>query len=171
MGRIDRGRVADETEEMRKKREAVVAASPTPHFFSMRAQMLAQGRTHEWLTEAPNLLANLKVYASGGENGLHTHTGEDHMHIVMQGSACFFGPHGEEAHVGQYEGVMLPRGAFYRFQCTSKEPLVLLRVAARRLDGTNGRINVYGNPLPGESDENGKLPPVPVPGVFWGAKE
>ena len=96
MDSVDRGQVADETEEMRRKREAVVAARPTPYFFGMRAQMLAQGRTHEWLTEALNLLANLKVYASGGENGLHTHLGEDHMFIVMQGSASFRGSRGEE---------------------------------------------------------------------------
>lgn len=170
MDNLDRGQVDNETDEMRRAREEILAKAPPPTFFKLRAQMLKDGRSDQQVAKADFLSARVKVYASGGENGLHTHTGEDHMHIVMQGSACFFGPHGEEAHVGQYEGVMLPRGAFYRFQCTSKEPLVLLRVAARRLDGANGRINVYGKPLPGESDENGKLPPVPVPGVFWGAK-
>ncbi len=66
---LDRGKVDDETPEMRKRREKIVADSPTPHVFKMKGQMLAQGRTHEWLTEAPNMLANIKVYASGGENG------------------------------------------------------------------------------------------------------
>lgn len=171
MDSIDRGRIADETGEMKKKREAVVAASPTPHFFNMRAQMLAQGRSHEWLTEAPNLLANLKVYASGGENGLHTHLGEDHMFIVMQGSASFRGPRGEERRVQQYEGVLLPAGSYYRFESDGDVPLVMLRFAAYNESGKKGRLNIYGKPLPGDAAENGQEVVIRKPGEFWGAKE
>ena len=47
------------------------------------------------------------------------------MHLILQGSAVFYGPRGEERHCGLYEGVMLPKGCFYRFQATSEEPLVM----------------------------------------------
>lgn len=171
MDSLDRGQVEDETEEMRRRREEILAGSPPPNFFKMRAEMLKEGRSDKVLAKSDWLSARLKVYASGGENGLHNHSGEDHMHIVMQGSACFYGPRGEETHIKQFEGVMLPKGAFYRFHATSQEPLVLLRIAARRPDGKMGRANVYGEPLKADSAENGKIAPVPLPGIFWGAKE
>ena len=47
--------------------------------FSMRnTPLLQQGTTYDPLATAENLWVNLKVYASGGENALHSHGGEDH---------------------------------------------------------------------------------------------
>jgi mannose-6-phosphate isomerase-like protein (cupin superfamily) len=171
MDNLDRGQVENETEEMRKTREEILAKSPPPKFFKMRAQMLKQGRSDKQVAKSDLLSARVKVYASGGENGLHNHSGEDHMHIVLQGSACFYGPRGEESHIKQYEGIMLPKGAFYRFHCTSQEPLVLLRLAARRHDGKPGRANIYGDTLNADSEENGKGQVIPIDGMWWGAKE
>ena len=34
----------------------------------------------------------IKVYASGGENTLHAHNNEDHMFVILQGTAIFHGP-------------------------------------------------------------------------------
>src|SRR5438309_11473014 len=110
---IDRGQVAKETDELRRKREAVLADSPPPSFFKLRAQMLKQGRSNQTVAKTDHLLLNLKVYAGGGENGLHNHSDEDHAHLILQGSAVFYGPRGEERHCGQYEGIMLPKGCFY----------------------------------------------------------
>ena len=168
---IDRGRAAGETDSMRATREAVIASSPPPQFFKLRAPVLADGRSNQTVAETDNMYVNLKVYASGGENGLHNHSDEDHFHLVMSGRACFYGPRGEEHHLGPYEGIMIPVGCFYRFHAVGDEPLVLLRVAAHvgpRAD--HGRYNVYGEPLPSESKENGHKNPVVIDGVFWGAK-
>ncbi len=41
------------------------------------------------LATAENLWISLKVYASGGENALHFHGGEEHAFIVLQGKATF----------------------------------------------------------------------------------
>ena len=41
--------------------------------FSLKAQMLDQGRTDTVLAATEDLSVRLKVYASGGENGLHAH--------------------------------------------------------------------------------------------------
>ncbi len=169
---LDTGQVEDETEEMRQRREANIEKSPSPQFFKLRAELLEQGRTNNILADTGNLWLNLKVYAGGGENGLHNHTQEDHMHIVMSGSACFFGPRGEERHIGPLEGVSLPAGCYYRFHATSEEPLVLLRVGAW-LPATDQpkRINIYGEPLTGESKENGQVEVIPRAGEYWGAPE
>ena len=76
-----------------KRRSAHAADKATakkPSFFKMRAQMLDKGRTNTALARTENMWATLKVYASGGENGLHTHPNEDHTFIVLQGSARYY---------------------------------------------------------------------------------
>lgn len=169
---LDKGRIEDETDEMRRKREAIIAASPPPSLFKLRAQLLKQGRTTDLVSSTENMRVHIKVYASGGENGLHNHTGEDHFHLVLQGSARFFGPRGEEVDCHQYEGIMLPAGSFYRFNATSEEPLVLLRVGSKAASASeHDRLNIYGEPLPTESKENGQVEVVPRVGEYWGAAE
>lgn len=167
---VDKGQMASETEEMRRKREAMLEGTPAPQFFKLRAEMLESGRSNQVVADTGNMKVNLKVYAGGGENGLHNHTDQDHFHLILQGSACFYGPRGEEKHCGQYEGIMLPSGCFYRFLATSEEPLVLLRVGCKtEPTAEHPRYNVYGDPLPSESKENGRVAVVPRKGVYWGA--
>jgi mannose-6-phosphate isomerase-like protein (cupin superfamily) len=113
--------------------------------------------------------ATLKVYASGGENGLHAHPNEDHMFVVLQGSARFFGPNEETADLGKYQGIMLPAGSYYKFQSTSEEPLVLMRVGCQAGTGDpSGRLNIAGEPMPGDSKENGRVPVIPRPNAYFG---
>src|SRR6476620_3078435 len=133
------------------------AGNVKPTMFRLHAQLLDQGRSNTSLAETDNMWATLKVYASGGENGLHTHPHEDHMFVVMQGTARFFGPNDETVDLGKFQGIMLPAGAYYKFQSTSEEPLVLMRVGCRA--GTQdpaGRLNIAGEPMPGDSKENGR---------------
>lgn len=169
---LDTGQVEDETEEMRRKREATIAASAPASVFKLRAQLLKQGRSTDLVSATDNMRVHIKVYASGGENGLHNHTQEDHFHLVLDGSACFYGPRGEEIHCGKYEGIMLPAGSFYRFHATSEEPLILLRVGAKAPSTSEiDRINIYGEPLPTESKGNGQVEVIPIEGAWWGAEE
>ncbi len=169
---LDTGRVEDETEEMRKKREATVAASAPATVFKLRAQLLKQGRSTDLVTSTDNMRVHLKVYASGGENGLHNHTAEDHFHLVLEGSALFYGPRGEEIACGKYEGIMLPAGSFYRFNATSEEPLVLLRVGSRaQPTSEHDRQNIYGDLLATDDPGNGQVEVIKRPGEFWGAAE
>ena len=79
---VDKGQVEKETEEMRKAREEMVAKSPPPQIFKLRAELLKQGRSNQTVADTGNMWVNLKVYASGGENGLHNHTNQDHFHLV-----------------------------------------------------------------------------------------
>ncbi len=68
-------------------RQRALAENAGPTVFKMSAQLLDQGRTDTPLCATEGMKARLKVYASGGENDLHAHPHEDHMFIVLQGSA------------------------------------------------------------------------------------
>jgi mannose-6-phosphate isomerase-like protein (cupin superfamily) len=128
----------------------------------MRAQLPAQGRTNVPLASSEKMWVVLKTYAQDGENELHAHPNEDHVFVVLQGQASFRGPRGEERTIGVNEGVLLPHGTFYWFKAVGTEPLVMLRVASAAFEGVDrhGRINIRGEPMPGDSAENKKVKPV-----------
>ena len=137
-------------------------------FFKMRAQMLEEGRTNTALARTGNLWATLKVYASGGENTLHCHPNEDHTFLVLQGKARYYDADGGHTDVGRHEGVMLPAGTYYWFEATSKEPLVLVRVGCRAgTKDAGARLNIHGEPMPGDSKENKRVPVVYREGEFF----
>ena len=72
--------------------------------FSMRnLPLLEQGTTYDPLATAENLWMSIKVYASGGENALHAHGGEDHAFIVLQGKATFTFGDGSSTDVASME--------------------------------------------------------------------
>ncbi len=141
--------------EMRE-REAALADQKTPYVFALKGQLLEQGRTDSVLAATDDLTIRLKIYASGGENELHAHPHEDHSFMILQGSARFFGPEGEEIELGQYQGIMLPKGNLYRFYATSDEPLVMIRVGNpnHKKQPPPGRINAKGEEMRGDSAEN-----------------
>ena len=130
-------------------------------FFKLRAQLLNQGRTDTEVCRTENMWARLKVYASGGENALHCHPREDHMFIVLQGSARFFDRDGGTQDVNKHEGIVLPANTYYSFEATSKEQLVLIRVGSRTgASNPQGRLNIKGEPMAGDSEENKTQPVV-----------
>ena len=158
----------DQDDKLHSARAGTQATAHKPSFFKMRAQMLDQGRTNTALARTENMWATLKVYASGGENALHTHPNEDHTFIVLQGSARYHDADGGHTDVGRHEGIMLPAGAYYWFEATSKEPLVLVRVGCRAgpQDAPN-RLNIRGESMPGDSKENKRVPVVVRDGEFF----
>lgn len=129
---------------IRKLNPAVAGAV----LFSMRdLPMLDQGTTYDPLSCAENLWLSVKVYASGGENALHSHGGEDHAFIVMQGEAVFTFEDGSTSHVRAFEGVMIPRNVKYKFLADEKENLVLLRVGGgQRSKSGLDNLTVFGTP-------------------------
>src|ERR1700758_4747915 len=102
--------------------------SKEPTLFKLPAPLRDQGRANHPMAHTDNMWATVKVYASGGENGLHTHPNEDHTFIVLQGKARYYDADGGYTDVGKHEGIMLPAGAYYWFEAISKEPLVLIRI-------------------------------------------
>lgn len=145
------------------------AARPTPSFYKLRAQLLQQGRTDTVLAATDTLQLRLKVYASGGENGLHAHSSEDHSFLVLQGRARFYDGDDNHTDIGRHEGIMIPAGAYYRFEAISSEELILYRVGAKTGKSVGGapRVNVSGGGMPGDSKENKRVPVIYKEGQFF----
>ena len=152
-----------------KRTRARSGEKPQAETYKLRAQMLKKGRTNTNLAATENMWATLKVYASGGENGLHTHTNQDHTFLVLQGSARFYDENGKTTDVNKFEGIMLPAGAYYWFEATSKEELVLFRMGCRTNDKDPGeRLNIRGDLMPGDAAENKKGEIIYKDGEFFG---
>jgi mannose-6-phosphate isomerase-like protein (cupin superfamily) len=85
---------------------------------------------------------HVQVVKSGGENNLHTHTGEDAFWLVLGGAVRFYGE-GDRVigELKKHEGILIPRGLKYWFESASDEPLEILRVAARDQNVENKRVN------------------------------
>ncbi len=140
---------------------------PKAQIFSLKTPLLSAGRTNKTVAGTDLLKVRIKVYAEGGENGLHAHQDEDHSFIIMQGQATFHDESGNTTVVNKHEGIMLPRGAYYYFQSTGNENLVLVRVGAGRKPEGGYRLGTHGRPL--SDEENKNIPGVPIPGKFFGA--
>ena len=132
--------------------------------YSMKVPLLTSGRTNQVLARTDTVEVRAKVYAAGGENALHTHLDEDHTFFVLDGEATFYGPDDTPTVVGRLEGLMIPAGAYYRFESTGDTNLVLLRFGAdvEPLPGGDEapRVGIDGLPLEGKDPRNKKQPPV-----------
>jgi mannose-6-phosphate isomerase-like protein (cupin superfamily) len=85
----------------------------------------------------------VQIVKDGGENNLHTHTGDDAFWYVISGAVKFYGE-GDKL-VGEYtkgEGILIPRGYKYWFESASKEPLEILRVTAKDQNVENKRVDL-----------------------------
>lgn len=143
--------------------------------FKLRGPVLAKGRADTPLAITDEMWVHLKVYAEGGENALHSHVKEDHVFIVLDGEATFHDQMGAATVLTKYEGILLPKGALYRFQSSGKTNLVMLRMGSGSNpylpEHQNERHGPDGRPLVASSKENdpsGMGPPVPVRGKFFG---
>ena len=107
------------------------ATTTRAHIFNLTTPHLQQGITSEERARSELLTVLIKVYASGGENRTHAHVYEDHSFIVLEGEATFhFDGEDNTRVLKPYEGVMLPKGTYYRFESTGQGNLVMLRVGA-----------------------------------------
>lgn len=145
--------------------------APRAQFFSLKTPYMKQGRMTPVVAKTDNLKINVKVNAEGGENGVHAHLDQDHAFIVLEGQMSIFDEKGNEKVVKRYQGVMLPKGAYYRYLNTGEGNLVLLRVSAPVQDkprpGLPTRVRPDGKELDGRSAENKTLPPIKEPGKFF----
>jgi mannose-6-phosphate isomerase-like protein (cupin superfamily) len=84
----------------------------------------------------------VQVVKDGGENNLHSHTGDDAFWYVISGAVKFYGE-GNEV-IGEFnkgEGILIPRGFKYWFESSSSEPLEILRVTAKDQKVDNQRVD------------------------------
>ena len=135
--------------------------------YRLRTPLMQQGRLDTVLAQTDHMQVRIKCYATGGENEFHAHAAEDHTFVVLQGQARFWQPEGEVGVFGRNEGILIPLGAYYRFESCGDEPLVLLRVGAKTGNVDVPRLTVDGRPIPGHSEENRTVPPIVMEGAFY----
>ena len=139
-----------------------------PAYYRLRTPILSQGHIETVLAESDLMQVRIKSYAAGGENALHAHTGQDHTFVILQGRARFYDKDGNATEVGPREGVFLPLGAYYRFESCSDEPLIILRVAAKKQNAPAvPRVAPDGSPIDPRSAANKYVQPVYVEGAIW----
>ncbi|MCZ6623039.1 MAG: cupin domain-containing protein [Deltaproteobacteria bacterium] len=143
---------------------------PKAKVFSLKTPYLSAGRITSLVAETDGLWIHTKVNAEGGENAVHTHTDEDHAFVVLEGEVTFFDENGNGTVLKPYQGIIIPRGAYYRYLNTGSGNLIVLRVGAgsRCKGGEKSRIGPNGQALPGHSAENKHVEGVPIPGKFFG---
>jgi mannose-6-phosphate isomerase-like protein (cupin superfamily) len=143
--------------------------STDPQVYRLRTPLMKQGRLDTVVAKTETMQVRMKCYATGGENGLHAHTKEDHTFVILQGKARFWGKDDVEiATLGPKEAVLLPRGCFYRFESCGDEPLVLLRVGAKTgHTAPENRIKPDGTPIPGDSHDNKTETPIILEGAYF----
>src|SRR5262245_8207333 len=88
---------------------------PKAYTFSLKTPYMKQGRVTQLVAETENVWIHTKINAEGGENEIHTHLNEDHSFIVLEGQMSVFDETGREMKVEKYQGVMIPKGAYYRY--------------------------------------------------------
>jgi mannose-6-phosphate isomerase-like protein (cupin superfamily) len=135
----------------------------------LKTQLVKEGHTRNLLAETDLMTLRIHCYAPGiGENALHAHTKEDHIFLVLQGSAQFnTGRDGKAAVTAEKnQAVVLPAGCYYQFCNSGSDPLVMARIGAGS-DKADQRLNPDGSAIPGRTHEQGAAKPVLIAGAFF----
>lgn len=144
---------------------------PRAYVYSLKTPYMKQGRVTQLVAETENMWIHTKINAEGGENEIHCHLDEDHSFVVLEGQMSVFDEKDNEMSVKQYQGVMIPKGTYYRYLNTGSGNLVVLRIGAgikgQPQGGEEMRVRPDGRPLPSGSIENKTLPPIEMPGKFF----
>ncbi len=127
--------------------EAKTFRYKTPEFEGVKKSML--------LCNSDLMKVMVQVVKDGGENNLHSHTGDDAFWFVMSGAVKFYGE-GDKL-IGEFkkhEGILIPRGFQYWFESSGSEPLEILRITAKDQNVENKRVNY--TPLKRWQQEQGR---------------
>jgi mannose-6-phosphate isomerase-like protein (cupin superfamily) len=149
---------------MQAAKKLAPTEKPKSQKFSLRTPYMKQGRITQLVAETENMWIHTKINYEGGENEIHCHLDEDHSFIVLEGQMSVFDENGEELKIEKHQGVMIPKGAYYRYHNTGPDNLVVIRVGAgikgKAQGGHEMRVAPNGKPLLADSAENKTVPPV-----------
>ena len=145
------------------------ASATQAQVFNLTTPHLLQGITSDERARSELLTVLIKVYASGGENRMHAHVREDHSFIVLEGEATFHLDDEDNVRVLKpYEGVMLPKGTYYRFESSGDGNLVMLRVGASPPGAPKQAIYPEGGDKSRDQEPYGRLERVEASGRQFG---
>jgi mannose-6-phosphate isomerase-like protein (cupin superfamily) len=149
---------------MQPARKLESTEAPKAQKFSLRTPYMKQGRITQLVAETENMWIHTKINYEGGENEIHCHLDEDHAFIVLEGQMSVFDEKGNEQKIEKYQGIMIPKGAYYRYLNTGPDNLVVVRVGAgikgKPQGGVEMRVRPDGKPLLADSAENKTVPPI-----------
>jgi len=155
---------------MQPAKKQAATEKPRTQLFSLRTPYMKQGRITQLVAETENMWIHTKINYEGGENEIHCHLDEDHSFIVLEGQMSVFDEKGGEIKVAKHQGVMIPKGAYYRYHNTGAGNLVVIRVGAgikgQQQGGQEMRRGADGKPLPSGTVENRNKPPIEM-GTFF----
>ena len=113
-----------------------------PKFFKYQTPQFDGVKKTLQVCNSDLMKVQVQVVKDGGENNLHSHTGDDAFWYVISGAVKFYGE-GDEI-IGAFnkgEGILIPRGFKYWFESSSSEPLEILRVTAKDQKIENQRVD------------------------------
>jgi mannose-6-phosphate isomerase-like protein (cupin superfamily) len=142
-----------------------------PETFSLKIPLLSGGMSRDLLCSGENSTFRIHCYSTGmGEkHGFHAHIEEEHVFVVLQGTAVFSSLDGKLPVMEKNSGIWLPKGCFYEFYNPGPDPLVVLRFGAQAT-GANAslRLTPEGESIKGRGSSNPELArPQVMPGKFF----
>ncbi|MFQ5683504.1 MAG: cupin domain-containing protein [Candidatus Binatia bacterium] len=119
------------------------------------------------LARTAQAIIGLNYYSPGRKNTLHTHPGEDHAFVVLDGEATFYDKEEKATLLKKGEGIMLPEGWYYWFQNTGQKPLALLRFSARKSRPKVLRVDIKGKTRSEDEEGYRYVDGNPIEGQDW----
>jgi len=138
-----------------------------PQIFELKTPFLEQGRTHNVLATTDLMGIALKVYNEGGENVLHTHPGEDHAFIILDGQMTLYDSEEKATVLNRGQGILIPSGWYYWFKNSSDKPLIFVKLSAFKPTAKPEDRARRGKLLADGAVEEGHEKAVPIEGSFW----
>jgi mannose-6-phosphate isomerase-like protein (cupin superfamily) len=136
--------------------------------FKLKTPQITGGRSHIPLASTEHMSVGLNYYIPGRKNKLHTHPGEDHIFVVMDGQATFYNKEHQPIVLNKGEGIMLPENHYYYFQSTGDNPLALFRVSAKKGNKPKVvRVDAEGNKRTEEENGFVVVDGAAIEGKFW----
>ena len=137
--------------------------------FNLTTPYLEQGITSDQRAKTDMLSVLIKVYTDGGENRMHAHSHEDHSFVVLEGEATFHLDTEDNVRVlTPFEGVLLPKGTFYRFESSGQGNLVMLRVGATLPGAAKQAVYPDGDAKSRDAEPYGRIQRIEAPGRRFG---
>ncbi len=135
--------------------------------FEVKTPLLTGGRSIMPLARTGIMSVGLNYYSPGRKNSLHTHPGEDHAFVVLDGEVTFYDKDNNAAVLKKGQGIMLPEGWYYWFENSGGKPLVLLRFSAWKQGRKVARVETTGRTRGEDATEYEHVDGTPIERQYW----
>jgi quercetin dioxygenase-like cupin family protein len=135
--------------------------------FELKTPFLKQGNTHKVVAATGLMSIALKYYNEGGENALHTHPGEDHAFLILDGEMTLYDKDEQPTVLKRGQGIMIPSGWYYWFKNSGEGALIFLKLSAFKKEIQGDRGDHFGKLLAPGFAEGERPKAVPIDGRDW----